>query len=110
MGHSNQIREFLITDHGVHLVDMYVSRDGALVGSARVARETFDREREKVSADALRRLRMRKDERRRAYKADVAARRAALLADLEELERSIPLEPPAERAARAAELQHRKRI
>ena len=110
MGHSNQIREFLITDHGVHLVDMYVSRDGALVGSARVARETFDREREKVSADALRRLRMRKDERRRAYKADVAARRSALLADLEDLERSIPLEPPAERAARAAELQHRKRI
>ena len=110
MAHSNQIREFLITSHGVQLVDMYVSGDGALVGSARVARETFDREREKLSGDAVRRLRMRKDERRRAYEADVAVRRAELLADLEELERSIPLEPPAERAARAAELKHRKRI
>ena len=53
MAHSNQIREFLITSNGVRLVDMYVSRDGALVGSARVARETFDRERERNSVDAV---------------------------------------------------------
>lgn len=110
MAHSNQIREFLITSDGVRLVDMYVSRDGALVGSARVARETFDREREKMSADELRRLRMRQDERRKAYDADVALRRAALLEDLEELERGLATEPPAERAARVAELKHRKRI
>jgi circadian clock protein KaiC len=110
MAHSNQIREFLITSHGVQLVDMYVSRDGALVGSARVARETFDREHEKTSLAALRTLRMRKDERRRAFDADIAARRAALLADLEELERTVGLEPAAERAARVAELKHRKRI
>jgi circadian clock protein KaiC len=110
MAHSNQIREFLITSHGVQLVDMYVSRDGALVGSARVARETFDRESEKTSVAALRHLRVRQDERRRAYEADVAARRAMLLADLEQLERNVLVEPPAERAARVAELKHRKRI
>jgi circadian clock protein KaiC len=110
MAHSNQIREFLITSHGVHLVDMYVSQDGALVGSARVARETLDRERERTSQAAMRHLRVRQDERRRAFEADVAARRASLIADLQELERSATLEAPGERAARAAELKHRKRI
>lgn len=50
MPHSNQIREFIMTAQGVELVEMYVSSEGTLVGSARVARETLDREREKSSA------------------------------------------------------------
>ena len=110
MAHSNQIREFLITKSGVELVDMYVSGNGALVGSARVARETLDRERSKVSESAARRLRQRQEERRQVFDAEIAARRASLTAELEELERLIPTEPPHEQAARLAELKHRKRI
>jgi circadian clock protein KaiC len=110
MGHSNQIREFLITTNGVRLVDMYVSRDGALVGSARVARETFDREREKYTDAERRNLRSRQEQRLKAFEAEIAARRASLLAELEELDRTVPTEPPPERAARLAELKHRKRI
>ncbi len=34
--HSNQVREFLLTDHGAELVDVYVGPDGVLTGSARV--------------------------------------------------------------------------
>lgn len=37
MGHSNQIREFIITDEGLDLVDVYLGPDGVLVGSAREA-------------------------------------------------------------------------
>jgi circadian clock protein KaiC len=110
MSHSNQIREFLITSDGVRLVDMYVSRDGALVGSARVARETFDREREKYSDTERRNIRSRQEQRLRAFDAEIAARRAALLSELEDLERTVLMEPPPERAARVAELKHRKRI
>jgi circadian clock protein KaiC len=110
MGHSNQIREFLITSNGVRLVDMYVSRDGALVGSARVARETFDRERERYTDAERRNLRSRQEQRLKAFEAEIAARRASLLAELEELDRTVPTEPPPERAARLAELKHRKRI
>ena len=36
MGHSNQIREFLLTDHGVELVDVYAGAAGVLTGSARL--------------------------------------------------------------------------
>jgi circadian clock protein KaiC len=39
MSHSNQIREFLLTDHGVELRDVYVGPEGVLTGSARLTKE-----------------------------------------------------------------------
>lgn len=39
MAHSNQIREFLLTDHGVELRDVYVGPSGVLTGSARLVQE-----------------------------------------------------------------------
>ena len=44
MAHSNQIREFLLTDHGVQLLDVYAGPSGLLTGSARVAAEAKERE------------------------------------------------------------------
>lgn len=43
MKHSNQIREFLLTDHGIELLDVYTGPDGVLTGSARRAQELKDR-------------------------------------------------------------------
>ena len=43
MAHSNQIREFLISDHGVDLVDAYIGVSGVLTGSARVAQEALEK-------------------------------------------------------------------
>ena len=37
MKHSNQVREFIITDNGLNLVDVYIGPDGILTGSAREA-------------------------------------------------------------------------
>jgi circadian clock protein KaiC len=37
IGHSNQVREFIITDNGLDLVDVYLSAEGVLTGSAREA-------------------------------------------------------------------------
>jgi circadian clock protein KaiC len=47
MKHSNQVREFLITEKGIKLVDVFVSKDGVLVGSARLAKERFNKQLEK---------------------------------------------------------------
>ena len=44
MAHSNQIREFVLTDHGVELLDVYSGPSGLLTGSARVAAEAKERE------------------------------------------------------------------
>ncbi len=39
MDHSNQIREFLLTDNGIELLDVYVGPEGVLTGSARLSQE-----------------------------------------------------------------------
>jgi circadian clock protein KaiC len=49
MKHSNQVREFVITDEGLDLVDVYLSTDGVLIGSARQAQQLSE-----VTGDALR--------------------------------------------------------
>ena len=43
MAHSNQIREFLISDHGIDLVDAYIGVSGVLTGSARVAQGALEK-------------------------------------------------------------------
>ncbi|MDO8544227.1 MAG: circadian clock protein KaiC [Opitutaceae bacterium] len=43
MSHSNQIREFLISDRGVDLVDTYIGVSGVLTGSARVAQAALEK-------------------------------------------------------------------
>lgn len=39
MAHSNQIREFKLTNHGIELIDVYVGPEGVLTGSARLSQE-----------------------------------------------------------------------
>ncbi len=58
MAHSNQVREFLISGHGIDLIDAYIGPSGVLTGSARAAQAA----REKAAAlasqqDAARRKR-----------------------------------------------------
>jgi circadian clock protein KaiC len=51
--HSNQVREFVLTDHGAELVDVYVGAAGMLTGSARLAQQATEREAQVRQADDL---------------------------------------------------------
>jgi circadian clock protein KaiC len=42
MDHSNQIREFTFTNHGVELSKVYIGASGVLTGSARIAQEAIE--------------------------------------------------------------------
>jgi circadian clock protein KaiC len=42
MANSNQIREFILTDNGVKLREVYIGASGVLTGSARVAQEAHE--------------------------------------------------------------------
>lgn len=42
LAHSNQIREFLLTDHGAEIREVYLGDAGLLTGSARVTQEAKD--------------------------------------------------------------------
>lgn len=55
MGHSNQVREFIISDNGIDLVDVYLGEDGVLIGSAREARELENAKFDAIKKNALNR-------------------------------------------------------
>jgi len=44
MAHSNQIREFVLTDDGIQLVDVYIGPGEVLTGSARLMQEAKDQD------------------------------------------------------------------
>jgi circadian clock protein KaiC len=42
MAHSNQIREFILTDHGAKLIEVAIGPDGIVTGSARMAQKALE--------------------------------------------------------------------
>jgi circadian clock protein KaiC len=75
--HSNQVREFVLTDHGVELVDVYVGAAGVLAGSARVTQQAAGRDEELRIAEELAR---RRRELHRNRQAALGAGRALVVA------------------------------
>ncbi len=55
--HSNQVREFVLSDHGAELVDVYVGPAGVVTGSARLVQEAQERGAELRQAEDLSRRR-----------------------------------------------------
>ncbi|HWS17336.1 MAG TPA: hypothetical protein VN223_04950, partial [Candidatus Elarobacter sp.] len=48
MAHSNRLREFLLTEHGVDLLDVCVGPEGVLTGSSRVSHQAGEKAAELV--------------------------------------------------------------
>lgn len=88
MAHSNQIREFLLTDRGIELQDVYVGQEGVLTGSMRLAQEA--RERAEAAAREQNENRKRREAERKhaAIEAQIASLRGELEAITEESDES----------------------
>jgi circadian clock protein KaiC len=71
--HSNQIREFLLTNHGIELADVYVGPQGVLTGSARQAQEAQERADGTARLDDLEQRRVNLERRRASVEAQTAA-------------------------------------
>jgi circadian clock protein KaiC len=99
MSHSNQIREFVLTDHGVELVDVYLGAEGVLTGSARLNQEARERAASAARQDEMEARRRRLARRRIALEAQVASLRAELEGEEEDLEKQAQ-----ETTSREAEL------
>jgi len=86
MAHSNQIREFVMTDNGIDLVEVYLGPDRVLTGTARVAQEE-----QEMAADHLRKKmhqRRLKDlaNKKIAIEAQIAMLRASAAAEEDEVD------------------------
>ena len=89
MAHSNQVREFLLTDHGIELRDVYVGAEGVLTGSARLAQEAREQAATLQRHQDTERRRREIERRRRALEAKVTALRAEFEADELELQLEV---------------------
>jgi circadian clock protein KaiC len=85
MAHSNQIQEFLLTNQGIGLIDIYTGSGEVLTGSARAAQDAGEKASELASRrEADRRLRE-QERKRNALETKIAALRAEFDVETEEV-------------------------
>jgi circadian clock protein KaiC len=75
MAHSNQVREFLLTDRGIELQDVYLGSEGVLTGSARRALESRERASAVQRQHAIEARQRELEQKREALEARIAALR-----------------------------------
>ena len=89
MAHSNQIREFLLSDRGIELRDAYLGTEGVLTGAARQSQEAREHATSVGRQDAIASNRRKREQRRLALEARIQALRKEFEADDEEAQRII---------------------
>jgi circadian clock protein KaiC len=87
MAHSNQIREFLISDRGIDLVDAYIGPSGVLTGAARVAQTAHEKAEALASQQEAARRKRELERKRAALERQISGLRSEHEASAEELRR-----------------------
>ncbi|HWW00309.1 MAG TPA: circadian clock protein KaiC [Candidatus Acidoferrum sp.] len=87
MAHSNQSREFLISDRGIDLVDAYIGPGGVLTGAARAAQTARDKAEALAGQQETARRQRELERKRAALERQIAALRSEYEAEEEDLRR-----------------------
>lgn len=99
VGHSTQVREFLLTSSGIEIRDVYAGDRGVLMGSARRAQEARERAEARSQAAEADAKHRRLEYRRSALEAQISALRDQLTAETLELSSEINVGETREREA-----------
>ncbi|MFO7965480.1 MAG: circadian clock protein KaiC [Desulfobacterales bacterium] len=91
MAHSNQIREFLLTDSGVNLLDVYTGPQGVLTGSARIAQQALEEAESLENQRKMDRKIREYEGRRRLLESRIENLRAQLKAEQDEMDQTLHL-------------------
>lgn len=89
MSHSNQVREFRLTDHGIELADVYLGPAGLLTGAAREVQEAKERAESLMRRQDIELKQRQLDRKRQVIMAQISALQASFEAEEEEVLRSI---------------------
>ena len=92
MAHSNQIREFRLTNRGIELLDVYVGEDGVLTGSARLSQETKDEAAQLLRKQEIGTKQFGLDRKREAMEAQIIVLRSEFEAEESEALKAIEIE------------------
>lgn len=95
MGHSNQIREFIISENGIDLLDVYTGPEGVLTGSARISLEAKEKAKALLREQEIERKRNQLEIKRLEMEASIQVMKARFESEKTELERSIEQEKAA---------------
>ena len=87
MAHSNQIREFLISNRGIDVVDAYIGPSGVLTGSARAAQTAREKAEALASQQEAARRKRELERKREALERQISGLRSEHEASAEELRR-----------------------
>ncbi len=101
MAHSNQIREFRMTDHGIDLVDVYLGKGGIVMGALRAQKEAEEADATRSRRDDTGRKQREVERKREELEARIATLRAEF--EAEEAEMNKMLQQDNEREERLAE-------
>jgi circadian clock protein KaiC len=89
MAHSNQLREFLLTDHGIELVPVYTGAGRVLTGSARLAQEAREKAEELGRRQENEERRKELERKRKALEEQIAALRSQISEEEARFQRQI---------------------
>jgi circadian clock protein KaiC len=81
MASSNQVREFMVTNTGIQLTDVYIGPSGMLTGSARVSQEARERAERVTLNEEAERQQLALECKRAALEGQIAALRAEFSAE-----------------------------
>jgi circadian clock protein KaiC len=87
MSHSNQVREFLISDRGIDLVDAYIGPSGVLTGASRVAQAAREKAEALASQQEAARRKRELERKRTTLEQQIAALRSEYESEEIELRR-----------------------
>jgi circadian clock protein KaiC len=112
MAHSNQVREFVLGNEGIDLVDVYLGGDRVLTGSARVTQEAQERAAATLRGQDHERKLRQLASKRKAIEAQIAALQAEAEAETEEVHFAIAQETLQETATHqdAAAMSQQRRV
>jgi circadian clock protein KaiC len=89
MAHSNQVREFIMSEHGIELKDVYIGPSGMLTGSARVAQEARERAQQVSRNEEVARQQLDLKRKHDVLEAQIAALRTEFASEEARIERII---------------------
>jgi len=89
IGHSNQVREFRLTDHGMDLIDAYVGSEGVLMGSARAAQTAREMSASLEREDSRQRKQRELQRKQELYEAQLTALRSQYESERESILKEI---------------------
>jgi circadian clock protein KaiC len=75
MPHSNQLREFVLTEHGIQLLDVYLGPEGVLTGSARQSQEAREKALAAIRQQEIESKQRDLERRRKAMEGEIASLR-----------------------------------